>query len=239
MEGVTSGAFLDARRPVVKYPAMTVPMNERTRPGLLARIRSRQAGHPAGLLGRIIGRAMVKDTKLANDHNLELLAASADETVLDLGFGQGRTVEILAARGVKVMGVDVSETMVAQATARNRRAVADGRVDLRVSDGVTLPFDDDSVDAVISAHTIYFWSEPLDTLAEIARVLRPGGRLVLSFQCGDGGVAAWKDPDVYRMYTAAEVIAMLEHADFEDVACVGTPDSPPSMRWATAHQTGS
>ena len=217
---------------------MTVPMNERTRPGLMARIRSREAAHPAGLLGRLIGRAMVKDTKAANDHNLELLDAEAGETVLDLGFGQGRTIEILAEQRVQVLGVDVSETMVAQATRRNRRAVAEGRVDLRVGDGVLLPFEDDSADAVISAHTLYFWPEPRETLAEIARVLRPCGRLVLSFHCGDDGVAAWKDPDVYRMYTTDELIAMLEHADFADVSCVGTDDAPASMRWATARQGG-
>ena len=50
-------------------------------PSLVNRIRSRQAGHPTGLLGRIIGRVMVKDTASANDRAVELLALTEPCTV--------------------------------------------------------------------------------------------------------------------------------------------------------------
>ena len=65
------------------------------RPGSMARFRSRQSGHPTGLVGRIFGRAMVKDTADANDRALAVLDLTAPSTVLEVGFGQGRTVAVL------------------------------------------------------------------------------------------------------------------------------------------------
>jgi len=207
---------------------------ERATPGFIARLRSRQAGRPQGLLGRAVGRLMVKDTALGNDRNLELVGDVDGQTVLDHGFGQGRTVEILAERGAKVLGSEVSETMLTQAARRNRKAIAKGMVDLRLSDGITIPFDTNSADAVATAHTIYFWQDPQATLTDMCRVLRPGGYLTLAFNCSDDGVPGWMDPAVYSMYTMFEVIKMLEVAGFVDVEAAGAPDAPPAMRWVRA-----
>jgi SAM-dependent methyltransferase len=144
-------------------------------PGLIARIRSRQSGHPTGLVGRIFGRAMVKDTADANDRALELLDLTGPRTVLEVGFGQGRTAAVLLGAGHHVLGADPSLTMVNQATARNRDACREGRADLRHSDGITIPFPAGAADAAFTVHTIYFMPDPAWTFADIARVLRPGG----------------------------------------------------------------
>ena len=88
-------------------------------PRLIGRIRSKQAGFPTGLLGRVIGRAMVKDTAEANDRAVELLELESSQTILEIGFGQGRTAAVLAQAGHRLLGVEVSSTMLHQATARN------------------------------------------------------------------------------------------------------------------------
>jgi hypothetical protein len=62
----------------------------RRQPGSIGRLRSRQAGHPSGLLGRIVGRVMVKDTSAANDAALEMLRFDRPCTVVDIGSGQSR-----------------------------------------------------------------------------------------------------------------------------------------------------
>ena len=187
------------------------------RPGLVGRVRSRQSGLPNGLLGRIIGRAMVGATAESNDRALALLDLSQPCTVLDVGFGQGRTAAILVRDGHHVIGVDASPTMVKQATARNRAACRDGRVTLRHGDGTTIPFPDDTADAAITAHTIYFMPDPSATIADIARVLRPGGSLVIACRTSDTEAPAWMDPDVYRIPSAAEIIATLRAAGFSHV----------------------
>lgn len=187
------------------------------RPNAINRIRSRQAGHPTGLLGRVVGRAMVKDTAGANDRALELLDLTEPRTVLDVGFGQGRAVARLVDDGHTVIGVDVSTTMVSQATARNRRACADGRADLRAGDGRTLPFDGSTADVAFTAHTVYFMPDPQATIAEVARVLRAGGRFVIACRISDDGVPAWMDPEVYRIPSAKQIEQMLRAAGFDDV----------------------
>ena len=160
---------------------------------------------------------MVKDTADSNDRALALLALSAPCTVLEVGFGQGRTAAVLVDAGHSVIGVDPSATMVKQATARNRVACRDGRADLRHGDGLTLPFADHATDVAFTVHTIYFMPEPTSTFAEIARVLRPGGVFVIACRTSDTPVPGWMDPAVYCIPTAAQVTAMLVTAGFQEV----------------------
>ncbi len=188
-----------------------------TRPGVIGRVRSRQSGLPSGLIGRIFGRAMVRDTADANDRALALLPLDHPSTVLEVGFGQGRTAAVLLDDGHRVLGVDPSPTMVKQASARNRAACRDERATLRHGDGITIPFPDNSVDAAFTVHTIYFMPDPTATLADIARVLRPGGTLVIACRTSDTPTPAWMDPSVYRIPTATQLTAMLFDAGYDTV----------------------
>lgn len=187
------------------------------RPGLVGRVRSRQSGLPSGPLGRVFGRAMVRDTADANDRALHRLPLDQPSTVLEVGFGQGRTAAVLLDRGHRVVGVDPSPTMVHQATARNRAACRDGRATLRASDGITIPFPDGSADVAFTVHTVYFMPDPTATLADIGRVLRPGGTLVVACRTSDTPKPAWMDPAVYRIPTADKVTAMLLDAGYDTV----------------------
>lgn len=188
------------------------------RPGAIARFRSRQSGHPTGLVGRIFGRAMVRDTADANDRAIALLDLTATRTVLEVGFGQGRTAALLLDAGHHVIGADPSPTMVEQATARNRTACRDGRADLRHSNGTTIPFPDQSADAAFTVHTVYFMADPTATFTDIARVLRPGSTLVIACRTSDTPIPTWMDPDIYRIPTAAQLTAMLTTAGYDHIA---------------------
>lgn len=188
-----------------------------SRPGLVGRYRSRQSGHPSGVVGRIFGRAMVNDTASANDHAIALLGLDGHGTVLEVGFGQGRTAAILIQRGLRVIGVDPSVTMVKQATARNRAATRDGRADLRHGNGVTIPFPDHAADGAVTVHTVYFMPDPLATFTDVARVVRPGGRLVVSCRTCDTPPPPWMDPAVYRIPSTEHLIDMLATAGWGHV----------------------
>ena len=200
-------------------------------PGLIGRIRSRQAGRPSGLLGRIIGRAMVAHTASANDEAIGLLGVEPGARVLEIGFGQGRTVERLVAAGHRVIGVEVAPTMLRQARARNRVACRDGRAQLMLGDGTLLPLDDHSVDAAISVHTVYFMPDPARTLTEVARVLRPGGPFVLACRVADDPPPEWMDPSIYRIRPADEIVKLLEAAGFNDVSETVRPEVSEHTRW--------
>jgi SAM-dependent methyltransferase len=205
------------------------------RPGVVGRFRSRQSGHPSGVIGRIFGRVMVKDTADANDTAIELLGLSEPSTVLEVGFGQGRTAAVLLANGHRVLGVDPSPTMVAQATARTRAAGREGRANLVHGDGITIPFPDHSADAAFTVHTIYFMPDPAATLADIARVVRPGGRLVIACRTSDTPLPDWMDRTVYRVPTAAQLDTMVTTAGYVDIDHRTVPNVGHDLHLVIAH----
>jgi ubiquinone/menaquinone biosynthesis C-methylase UbiE len=218
------------RRPWPSRAAGTV-----TRP--LAGYVSRQAAHPHGLVGRALGRLWVSETAQVNDAAVTLLAPEAGEQVLEVGFGPGRTLGLLANQGALVTGVEVSRAMISLATHRNASLVEAETVSLYEGDGTTLPLPDDTYDAVVSVHNVYFWPEPQRTIDEIDRVLRPGGRVVLAFRGGEHPLPRRLDPAVYRTVTSAEAITWLEQAGFTDVAAHQPPGLPKTLAFLTGTST--
>jgi ubiquinone/menaquinone biosynthesis C-methylase UbiE len=104
-------------------------------------------------------------------------AAPENGTVLDIGTGPGVLLVELARRrpDLQVTGIDLSEDMVA-AAGRNV-AQFGGRATARTGDVTDLPFPDRSFDLVVSSLSLHHWDDPAAAVPELARVLRPGGRL--------------------------------------------------------------
>ncbi len=105
-------------------------------------------------------------------------ALSAGDDVVDLACGTGNAALLAAARGARVIGVDAAPRLLEVA---RERAQAQGVVlDLREGDLLALPVSDAAADAVLSVFGVIFAPEPAQSLREIARILRPGGRALLS-----------------------------------------------------------
>jgi SAM-dependent methyltransferase len=94
--------------------------------------------------------------------------------VVDIGCGPGDLVAELSRRlhETRITGMDLSPSMLLWA---GPHATADGRVKFLVGDAADLPFNDASVDLVVSTLSMHHWSDPAGVFAEIDRVLRPGG----------------------------------------------------------------
>jgi len=105
------------------------------------------------------------------------------DVVLDVGCGAGTDL-LIAARRIgprgRAIGVDMTPAMRASATDNARRAGLSDRVQIRDGTSEALPLDDASVDVVISNGVLNLAANKLDAFREIARVLRPGGRLMLA-----------------------------------------------------------
>lgn len=151
---------------------------------MMAAATTRRSIECDALFGDVIARASTYSRERVAQTALELLALRAEDVVLELGCGSGRLVARVAARAQRgaVVGIDPSPLMVRHAQFRNRRFVERGRLDLRcgASDDLS-PWPAAHFDKVYGLHVVYFWKTPERDLAEIRRVLRPGGRFVLGF----------------------------------------------------------
>jgi ubiquinone/menaquinone biosynthesis C-methylase UbiE len=150
------------------------------------------------------------------------LALRPGETVLDLGSGAGIDA-FLAARAVGpgglVIGVDMTREMIERARANGRRTSA-VNVIFRQGRLEALPVSDASIDAVTSNCVINLVPDKARVFAEIARVLRPGGRLVISDVVRDSPLPERIEKDVYA-YVGCVAGAALRGDYFEKLREAG------------------
>lgn len=143
-----------------------------------------QFGHPRGNVGWLVGKLMAYENRERIAWAVSQLGLQSDDHVLEIGIGPGLGVE-LAAESVTngfVAGVDISRTMVQQASQRNARGVQEGRIDLQQGTASDLPYEDDSFDKVFAINSFHHWSDTAAGLREIWRVLKPGGLIAIAEQ---------------------------------------------------------
>ena len=153
--------------------------------------------------------------------------ARPGERVLDLGCGAGRFVAALREAGAEPVGVELAEAALERA-----RANAPG-ADLRlVADDGSLPLEHASVDLVWCSEVLEHVPDTAHLLLEVRRVLRPGGRLLVTvphhgrLQAALIALTRFEshfDPlgQHVRFYTRRSLAAALEHAGFDDVRVRG------------------
>jgi SAM-dependent methyltransferase len=169
-----------------------------------------------------------------------LAEARAGERVLDLGCGAGRFVAALAAAGADAVGVEVAEAALERA-----RAVAPG-TDLRLleADG-SIPLEHGSVDLVWCSEVLEHVADVGYLLAEVRRVLRPGGRLLATVpyhgRLQAAAIALTRfdahfDPlgQHLRFFTRRSLAATLEHAGLEPRRAAGWGGVPLARRGLVA-----
>jgi ubiquinone/menaquinone biosynthesis C-methylase UbiE len=140
----------------------------------------------------------------------EALGARAGDRVLDVGCGTGGAARALAASlpGVeRVVGLDVSETMIAEARARTRKSATSAPVEFVVGNAHAMPFPDGSFDGAYSTRVFEIIGDPRRALSEMARVLRPSGRLTVNGIDIDAWTIDSSDREVTRrvMHHACDV----------------------------------
>lgn len=181
--------------------------------------RARQLANPEGEVGLAVADWLNENNKQANTRVVEQLAVAAGHHVLEIGFGNGRSVPIVMAQapGVRYAGIDISPTMVAEAASFNATLVRAGTASFHLASAEEMPFGEASFERVFSIGVIHFWTDPLASLAEVRRVLRPQGVMFM-------GCLAPKDaPDFaqkeygFHLRDASEWDALCRKAGLVDV----------------------
>ncbi|HEU5102222.1 MAG TPA: class I SAM-dependent methyltransferase [Roseiflexaceae bacterium] len=149
-------------------------------------------GRPAVRLIYQLGAGVYDQTRkrvTANDQVVllpllrETLAGQPAPRVLDVATGTGRVPLLLASQpwfGGQIDAIDLTPAMLDRARAKLNAAGLEARAKLLQGDAGRLPWPDASFDLVVSLEALEFFSRPRRALAEMARVLRPGGALIVS-----------------------------------------------------------
>ncbi|MGE0749524.1 MAG: class I SAM-dependent methyltransferase [Variibacter sp.] len=145
-------------------------------------------GRPQGWLGRMGGALMAHLNAPMARWVVSGLDLPRDARVIEIGFGPGVGIALLAAaaRDGHIAGIDPSAVMLVQARERNAAAIRAGRVDLRRGAVDALPFPDAHFDAAMAINAMQVWPDQQRGLQEIARVLKSGGHLALGFTAASG-----------------------------------------------------
>jgi ubiquinone/menaquinone biosynthesis C-methylase UbiE len=124
----------------------------------------------ARILDRTLYRRVVADVAAAG------LPAGA--VVLDVGTGPGRVPRMIATAcpELSVEAVDLSAEMVSYATKVTEKLTTAERIRFQVADAAALPFEDGTVDLVVSSISLHHWTDPAAGLRDIVRVLKPGAQ---------------------------------------------------------------
>lgn len=123
----------------------------------------------------------------AIEHGVRRLAPKAGERMVDVATGTGWTARRVAAAGARVVGIDIAGELIE--SAKERAAKAGLEIDFRVGDAEKLPFEDGAFDAAVSTFGVMFASRPEAAAAELARVVRKGGRVALTTWLPNSSVA--------------------------------------------------
>ncbi|MEU4805005.1 methyltransferase domain-containing protein [Actinosynnema sp. NPDC023587] len=173
-------------------------------------------------------------TDRLTDMMISGLAARPGQRVLDVGCGIGHpALRLVRARDVNVVGISVSHVQVARATEHAAAAGLSDRAVFQFTDAMDMPFPDGSFDAAWALESMWHMPDRGQVLSEIARVLRPGGRLavadviergpvsprgrlLLDHICENYAVRSLGTVDEYRTALAANGFVDVEIRDISD-----------------------
>jgi ubiquinone/menaquinone biosynthesis C-methylase UbiE len=165
--------------------AMTTDPSLSSEPGVLRVFQSKESTKAFyNKIARVYDLLSEESETPMRECGLKKLAAKPGESILEVGFGTGHCLvdiaEEVGPKG-KVLGIDISEQMLAQAhDLLTKEGMAD-RAELRCGDAERLPYEANSVDGIFFSFTLELFDTPEipKVLAECKRVLRPGGRIVI------------------------------------------------------------
>ncbi len=174
-----------------------------------------QLGRPHGLLSPFVARALNRGNEKAITAAVDATEIEQGGVAADIGFGGGvglqRLLDRVGDSGV-VHGIEIADDMLRRAKSKFG---ADARLRLSRGSLTELPLQDASVDALITVNTAYFVSDLDAACAQLARVLRPGGRAVIGI--GDPDVMA-KLPFTKHGFTirpVEEILAAVENSGLQ------------------------
>ncbi len=184
-----------------------------------------QFKRPNGVLGRMAGWIMANrpSNRERNRWTVSLLEIQSQDVLLEIGFGPGLGVQLASQKASTglVAGIDYSETMLTQALKRNRSAVEQKRVALKLGSVEDLPSFDRSFDKIFSANVVQFWPDPIENFKALRMLLKSEGTIATTFMPRNKGA---NKSDSLRM--KKKIVSDMAGAGFVNIHVETLPMNP-------------
>lgn len=159
--------------------------------------------------------------------------------LLDIGTGTGRLLEVLAPRVSTALGVDASKAMLALARARLARAGL-SHCTVRLADMYRLPFTNASFDLAVLQMVLHHADDPAQVLTEAARILRPGGKLlVVDLAKHNHSEISARLAHRRPGFSGPEMVRLLQAADLHAEPAIRVPGTLEIRLWAARNTTNA
>jgi len=179
-----------------------------------------QVNLPRGLAGRLTFIFMNRGHRSIYENVAKVLELQPDDDLLEIACGNGYFLQKYASHVHSVAGLDLSELSVKLAAGKNKGRVAAGTAEFVRGDASQLPWEDNKFSVAASMGSFAGFPKPLESLKEMYRVLRSGGRVIISLEWNaEDGKDHSKEVGKYgyHIWSEDEVRTMFEEAGFSDV----------------------
>ncbi|WP_181884542.1 class I SAM-dependent DNA methyltransferase [Neobacillus piezotolerans] len=188
---------------------------------------------PGGFLGKIAGKIMYFENKKINKWTIDNLSLTNGQTVLEIGFGPGYAIGLIAERcpDCTIEGIDLSTKMKEETANKHEHLLNAGKLKLWRGDIADFNFPSEKYDRIFSVNNFPLWKNPQETLARFPYALKNGGKVAITVQPREEG-----DTN----HTARELGEQLEHglkeAGLENICISFKNDHPVLAVCATAEK---
>ena len=182
-------------------------------------------GVPSGRIGSLGARVLPVLGRRLYPLMAKELDLQRDDDLLDVGCGSAGLLAEQASHVHHVAGLDASEIQVRMARERLAERIVAGTAEIVLGDAMALPWEDSRFSVVASLNCLKFVPDPPKALAEMHRVLRPDGRLVLTIdkQTDKWGRSGAVDAMGQWQWSVDDARRMMEEAGFADVSVADMP----------------
>ncbi len=176
---------------------------------------------PRGFGGWIMGWIMPIGHDSINKRVYPLLDLRPQDDLLDVGCGPGHFLKKYTSNVRSIAGLDLSEVMIKMATRKNRVRIEVGTAEFVQGEASELPWKNNTFSIVTSMGSFVAFPKPLESIKEMYRVLRPGGRAVFSIEWNaEDGVDHSKKIKEWgiQILSEADIRSMMKEAGFSEIS---------------------
>lgn len=176
---------------------------------------------PRGFAGRLTLIGMNIGHKSIYSNVAKVLELRPEDDLLEVGCGNGHFLKKYASHVRSVAGLDLSELSVKMAKEKHKDRIKSGTAEFVQGEASQLPWEDGKFSVVITMGSFIAFPKPLESLKEMHRVLRPGGRALVSIEWNaEDGLDHTKEIKGYGMWlwTEDDVRAVMKEAGFSDIS---------------------